>query len=372
MLVDMTQMIQLEQIIKAIDEASENGRVQQVVRPPYLAERVVFVDGLPGCGKTMLSPIVGALPRVELLQYAYEIEYMCALKFLNRVEDDAAVTFIRMMTDLCLYNVMMARETNFRPSDLSGVFMNARPLRYLKRLFQKGDAHIPARIKSEQPILHLTTHNLLGYSQPIFEALKSRVTFIEVVRHPLYMIRQQALYTDRYGNDVRDFTICHKHNGSIVPYFAAGWEDLFLQSSGVNRVIYSIKTWQHLIEKLKQKWSTVWDVQVITIPFERFVLEPWPYMRQIEEALGTQVDKTTTRMMKKQRVPRDRIAAGHRLKIYEQYGWRPPLQTGDERQELVDRRADAAQQASDEAMETLDQLSATYEATYWPELSNLS
>ena len=92
-----------------------------------------------------------------------------------------------MMTDLRLYNVMMARETNFRPSDISSVFMNANPLRYFKRLFQKGDAHIPDRIKNEQPILHLTSHNLLGFSQPIFEALKSRVTFIEVVRHLYYI-----------------------------------------------------------------------------------------------------------------------------------------------------------------------------------------
>ena len=165
----------------------------------------------------------------------------------------------------------------------------------------------------------------------------------------------------------------HSYNGSPpVPYFAAGWEDLFLKSNAMDRAIYSFKVWDYLVKKFKQELSTIWDYQVVIIPFEQFVLNPWPYMQQIEETLGTRANKTTIRMMKKQRVPRNRIAAGRRLKIYEQYGWRPPLETGNERQELADRRADAAKEASNEAMEILDQLSATYEATYWPELNNLS
>lgn len=350
-------------------EGFAQHQVRKAIRPPYLAEKVVIVDGEPGCGKTMLSPIIGALPRVELLQYAYEIEYICALRYLERMEADAATVLVRMFTDLRLYNVMMARETNFRPGDLSSVLMNARPLRYFRRLFHKGDAAIPERIRTDRPILHLTTHLLLGYSQPVFQALGARVVFIEVVRHPLYMIRQQALYMDRYGEDVRDFTIWHSYNGGPpAPYFAAGWEELFLQSNPMDRAIFSIENWTRMVEELKQSQPAVWEAQVLVVPFERFVINPWPYMRQIEEALETRMDGVTRRMMKKQRVPRKHIAAGLSLPIYKQYGWRPPLKDGDEREELRVRRADAGEQASPRALEVLDNLSAEYEVAYMRDL----
>lgn len=78
-----------------------------------MAETVLFVDGQAGCGKTLLSPIVASLARVELQTYTYEIEHYCALSFLDKMSSDAAQTLIRMMTDLRLYNTMMGREVNF-------------------------------------------------------------------------------------------------------------------------------------------------------------------------------------------------------------------------------------------------------------------
>ena len=44
---------------------------------------------------------------------------------------------IRFLIDLKVYNTMMSRDVNFRPSDLSSVFNNVDPNKYLKRLFRK-------------------------------------------------------------------------------------------------------------------------------------------------------------------------------------------------------------------------------------------
>ena len=38
-----------------------------VSRKPHLANKIVMVGGLDGCGKTLFSPIISALERVELL-----------------------------------------------------------------------------------------------------------------------------------------------------------------------------------------------------------------------------------------------------------------------------------------------------------------
>ena len=41
----------------------------EIVRHNHLAETVVIVDGLAGCGKSMLSPIINSFPRVEIVAY---------------------------------------------------------------------------------------------------------------------------------------------------------------------------------------------------------------------------------------------------------------------------------------------------------------
>ena len=358
---------QLEPFASAIKESPSgqpDGSNLRVVREPYLAERVVVVNGLPGCGKTMMSPIIGALPRVEIMQYSYALEYICALRYLGRIEEDAACVMIKMLTDLQLYNVMMGRETNFRPSDLSGVLRSSHPFRHFLRLFQPGDETVIKRIETERPILHLTTHLLLGFSSPIFQALGSRVLFVEVVRHPLYMIRQQALYMDRFGKDVRDFTVWYEYNGASVPYFALGWEDVFLKANALEKSIYMIYYLTKRVEKLGVGGNRSGSVSVLEVPFERYVIDPSPYMKRLETLLGTHVDSRTKRMMKKQNVPRKMFAEGIGLKIYKQYGWEPPRKGSDEAKEFQRRRQFAAERASPEAMEILDQLCVDYEAKY--------
>ena len=151
------------------------------VRDEILLEQLVLVDGLPGCGKSMFSSIVSAMDRVELLNYSEELENICALKYLNKIADDAAEAMIRIQMDVVIYETMMGRGVNFRPTDLSSAFRDVNFLTYLKRLCTKGDELIPSRIKKERPILHFATHNLLAFSEPIFNCLKDKVTLIEIV-----------------------------------------------------------------------------------------------------------------------------------------------------------------------------------------------
>ena len=84
-----------------------------IVRKGQLAEKIVIVDGQPGCGKTMLSPIIASMNRVEIMSFAFEIEFICRLYSFNKITEDATVTMIRMLTDHKLYQLMMGRETNF-------------------------------------------------------------------------------------------------------------------------------------------------------------------------------------------------------------------------------------------------------------------
>ena len=345
---------------------TESNMNPTIIRQGHLAEKIVIVDGQPGCGKTMLSPIISAMGRVELINYAFEIEFICRLLHMQKIEKDAAVAMVRMLTDHKLYQTMMGRETNFRYSDISSAFKDSNPWRYFMRIFQEGDMVIPEKIKKQRPILNLTTHDLLSYSVPVFEGLGERVAIIEVVRHPLYMLIQQTLNFEKLLSDPRDIQIYIKHGEHQLPYLAYNWENLFTSSNAVEKSIYTMQKSIELSENIKKKLKEKFGKQILTIPFEKFVLDPLSFMKIIENMLDTKMTSTTKRAMKKQKVPRKKISDGISLDIYKRCGWVPPDKSITEKEELVRRRQFAIDSgASDVAMETLDKLCIKYEKETW-------
>jgi len=334
-------------------------------RKAHLAEKVVFVDGLPGCGKTLFSTLIASMDRIELLSYTYEVEHICALYYLDKIPIDAASTMVRMQTDLKLYNTMMGRDVNFRPTDLSSVINNHNPSRYFERLFGLGDEKLPEIIKKERPILNFAVHNLLSYSEPIWQALRDRCVFIEIVRHPLYMVRQQALNMSHLLEDVRDFTVYYSFKERELPYYVHGWEKNFIKSNSMERAIHLIDKLNHRTKIARKKLKEKYQAKILTIPFEPFVLDPEPWLQQISDALETNINTSTRKVMSEQNVPRTMVADGIDLEIYKRCGWVPPQEGTNEREELLIRREDVSREVSNKLLSVLDRLSDEYEKMYW-------
>lgn len=336
--------------------------MQTPVRKHEFCPQVVVVDGFPGCGKTMLSPILASLKRVEIANYAFEIEFNCRIKELGHMTSEAAVAMIRMHVDNRIYNNMMSRDVNFRFNDLSSVFNTPNRFRYFKRLFAPGDENIPAKIEKLNPILNLTTHDLIQVSGTIFEALGDRLTFINVIRHPLFMLVQQTLNMERLLGNPRDIQVCFDYGGTELPYFAHGWEELFIKSNSVERAIYSLFFQNKKRTEFLTDCSHLIKHRFIEIPFESFVKSPQRFMGLICTHLGTSFGASTKREMKRQKVPRKNTVDGLPRKIYKRCGWQPPTVGVSEQEELSRRRDYAvANGASTECLSVLDQLSSEYE-----------
>jgi hypothetical protein len=104
--------------------------------------------------------------------------------------------------------------------------------------------------------------------------------------------------------------------------------------------------------------------QMVTVPFEKFVVAPDMYMKLFEKVLGSRITKYTKKMMRKQKVPREKYADSIDLDIYRRCGWQPPKEGFSERHELQYRRDGVARKASAEAMQVLDGLCDEYENEY--------
>jgi len=336
---------------------------KQLSRRPYMAEKIIFVDGLSGSGKSLVSMLISSLERVELLSFLYELESYCILYNLEKLSMDAAKTMVRIQTDLKLYNTMMGRDVNFRPTDLSSAVKSHNSAQYLQRLFEPGDEVIPDIIQYKKPILNLCVHNLLSYSQPIWEALGKRCVFVNVVRHPVYMVHQQSAQME--VPDIRDLAIHYDYNSQDIPYFVNNWEELYLKSNSLERAIYYSREMSRRNQKnghdIKQKYSS----QILTIPFELFVLNPESWIQDIAKKLGVSTTNVTRTIMSEQNIPRDKVSAGPVSDLYIRYGWTPPTGSASERDELNIRREDIASKIDKKALLVLDELSYEYEAKFW-------
>ncbi len=325
-----------------------------ISRDQQMVQKVVMVDGFPGCGKTMLSPIISAFSRVEMMQYAPVIEQVCELWGLNKMQDDVAESMIKMNADLLIYNIMMGRNSNCRPEDISSIFKH-RPLEHIKRMLSIGDEAIPNLIKETNPILHLTTHMLLPVVNLILKALEGKLIFIEVVRHPLYMIIQHEKNFDMLEG-ARNQHVRYTLNRKEYTFFTRGWEKEFDQSNSFEKAVHSI-AWYY--NKLFSSNSDVY----MTIPFELFVKNPEGYLQKISSALESPISDQVREEMEVQKVPREQLSDAPALEIYKRCGWTPPSGFSEE-DELKVRRELVAKHVSSEVLTTLDDVSKKYEDIY--------
>jgi hypothetical protein len=340
----------------------------KVSRDQNLLNKVVLIDGQAGCGKTLLTSLVSSFDRVEIFNYAPEIENICILEHLNKITKDASETMVKIQMDLCLYETMMSRRINFRYYDLSSAFSSGKFIEYFKRLFEKGDASIPQKLIDNKPILNYAVHNLLSFSQPLFRALEKKFTIVEVVRHPLYMVIQNTINhknMKKKNGSARQFRVYLKNKEREFPYQFNSKEKIYRELNACEKSIYDIDFFTNRTEKFKLNLSSLQKKSILTIPFENFVLNPNSYLKSITSLLKSKTTNKTLKLLKKHKVPRKKISDGISLEVYKRYGWEPSIKGFSERDELNKRRDFVIKQGvRKKYLDLLDKHSAEYEKKY--------
>lgn len=331
-------------------------------RPLTFCREIVVLNGLTGTGKTMFSPLLSSMTRMQNARFEYTFEYLCITAATGQMQIAAAAALLNLLVNWKYYDGAISRDVNFRPTDLSSVFTGSKGLKYVRQLFMRDGSHVDKRIESENPALLLVTHQLLGAMQPAFDAFGSRVRVVEMVRHPLYLLDHWASCIDRHGKSARDFTVCLDHNGRVVPWYARGWEDRYLASPIPDRVIYAIAELMSAVFDRARRSPA--DEHLQFVPFEQFVLDPDKHIRAVEELLDVKMTSASRRVLQTQRVPRPSINAGPQKSIYHRYGLKP-YDPGLTHEEDFGRRLEQARdRSSADAFTVLERVSHEYEVTF--------
>jgi len=340
------------------------------VRDARIADKVVFVDGVSGSGKSILGPILASFDRVERYRLDCVYEHVAVLHKFGKIADDAATVLIRLHLDEALYHSMISREVNFRPFDHTGFLNNPFRLRSIVRLFTKdGDAAVE-RIDRIKPIFQVNCHQMFPAIRLAFLAFGERLRAVEMVRHPLFVVEHWVQFgMERYGADPRDLTLWMKSpTGETVPWFAHGWEEEFLCLPPVDRAIRAVHWLTQERDAVLGQASAEERRQMIIVPFERFVTDPWPFLRQLEEFLGAKTTRTTHRVLRRQRCPREILTAG---RGHKRSGWRKPDASSTNATEFSRTRDIIVSQACAEARALFGEMCVDYERRFpfdpiWP------
>lgn len=333
----------------------------------HFAKKIVIVDGMIGGGKNLISSIVSSLPNVEMWLHKPKIEQICLLHHMGHISLDATIILIKTWMDEEIYNQSMSRNTNFKPSDQSSVFYNARPLRYFKRLF-KSPLKTAESIKKEMPVLNIMTHVNTSYAKPLFEALGERLIYIRFVRHPMstYMIQHNKNWTKRwetggrYGHMLYE-TMDQDSKSINLPFYAKNLEKTYLNANSTDRAILLFDQWIRSGDDFINKVNKSTKATIFEIPYENFVFDPQMYIKKIALSLGVTPDNETNKMMHRQGVPRGSLTDTPKSKVYKICGWKQPKKFFTLAENFAQGRAYAAETASPEAISILDKLAEDYE-----------
>lgn len=335
--------------------------MNKLIRDTHIAERIVFIDGLSGSGKSVLFPVLGSFRNVEKIRIEHVYEYLSILHRLKKIDADAAISMMRIFSDLAIFNQMISREVNLRINDDSGLLNNPKPIEYISRLFYKDGEEVMTRIKKNNPILNIMTHQILPNIDLAFRSFGQRLKVVTMVRHPLYLIDHWINYIERYGSDPREFSLCLDYSGKAIPWFAQGWEEKYLSLKSIDRVIYSIEWLTRKSEDAFKKLSNAQKEQVMFIPFETFVRKPWLYINELKIFLGTEVTSATAKALKRQKVPRSNLSAG---RGHKQYGWKNETQSNSDQEDFNRRKSFVNLNACKESIDVLNSLCREYEEKF--------
>jgi len=146
-----------------------------------------------------------------------------------------------------------------------------------------------------------------------------------------------------------------------VPWFAHGWEDEFLRLPPVDRAIHTVHWLDQQRETVVALASEAERQQLMFIPFEGFVTDPWPFLHRLEAFLGARTTPTTHRVLKRQRCPRAILTAG---RGHKRSGWKQPDPSATNDLEFRRVRDAVERRASSDAQVLLRQMCAVYEQRY--------
>ena len=291
------------------------SREQNWRRTQNFPGKVLVLDGMTGTGKTLVMNVIDTLSDIAPPKFSYILEHICIANADELLKAGIGTQMLQIHLDQLQYDGKISREVNFRPGDLSSILKSKKKFKYISRLFAGDGELASARVEVENEAIFLVVHQLFDTLGLLTSLPGKSVTQITCVRHPYYLIDHWASYVSMHGASARDFTLTKGHNGDL-PWFIRKYPELYLNGNNFEKAAICVA-------ELNNRGLTHLDSsegKMIVVDFEKFVLNPKPYIEKITFELKPKKISGMKQTLKSQRIPRLHINNTKPMKIYSRYG----------------------------------------------------
>ena len=275
------------------------------------SDELVMVDGLIGGGKSLLADVICSYDEIDPWQLALPIELVCNLHLAGEMSLNAAKKTAVQFFDEIRRDMVFGRNLNGNFYDQTSMFRRGRRLDML-RFFRKVSALRDTL--ANDPYGHglhgrvcLVTHHNIQNALLIQNVLAPRLRYFWITKQPASrpMILQVASWLSRWAQGQgSNFLVSRGDHNFPVTLLEEHISD-YQRFDEIGRAVLLIGSW------LERGFNTCSELEnlglnktVITIPFEKFIVEPYPYLETIEEVLGCSRNRNVERELKRQKVPR--------------------------------------------------------------------
>ena len=290
-----------------INKGVDYQKKVDLIRNNTFENEIIIVDGQGRSGKNLIAVLLSTMPRVEKMRLDSQVDYISRYFALGKLSSDAAAVALKIEFDEKYYYNEISRDVNFRWSDYSGVFKQGKRLTYFIRLFQNADEKAILRLKKKNPIFQEMTHDALHLADFYFDTLGARLKLIHVLRDPVANIYEQNRrnFGSRIGTDPRELQLTFNYKGESIPIMALGNEEEYLTANPLERLVLMVDSMFSANMTGYFNLDKIQKSRVSFINFDQFVLNPYPYLSELENFIGSQFGRATKRILNRENCPRE-------------------------------------------------------------------
>ncbi|HBT93264.1 MAG TPA: hypothetical protein DEB23_03145 [Chitinophagaceae bacterium] len=272
-----------------------------IYRTNTFGNDIILIDGFWGTGKSLISRIIAHLKGVENPKIEEIYEYISSIFYLNKIDEDAGSWLIKTYADRSQYNNLIGREINLRWRDDTGLKNRVNKIETITRLFTQDGDIVVDEINTQNIAFSVMTHKLMLSPNLVFKSFGSRLKFIEILRHPIFIVEHYITYLLNF-NSLREFTISGYDEGEKIPWFCNSWKDEYCSLNETERSALIISRGYNYIfseiSKLRQE-------NILIVPFEELAFNTEVILDKIQIFTNRKFDSGVFKTLKKINLPRD-------------------------------------------------------------------
>jgi len=264
---------------------------------------LILVTGTLTSGKSMVAPVVASLSKVEILRKIYYLDQLSILYHFKKINSEVARFLGQHILDLSYYEQLIGRNLNFRKGDETGVYLSKNPEFFKKRLnIKRGEGILEFHEKIDTHML-MDAHDAIWFLK-FWENLKIKnLKIINIHRNPIHIVNSWMNVDQGIAEEkvLCQIPLILKNNQLKPFYFYKNFKKKNINNKTdiiIDMVDECIRNEINHYKKIKNK------KKIFRISFDDFATDTDFHLKKICEFLQLDLTKHTSRIMKREKLPR--------------------------------------------------------------------